>query len=178
MVELSALGQKKNPSGKYQHLIGQESCINCNAGRYSSSIGATSSSTCTECEAGSYSTKEGAVDSNYCTVCIDGFAFRDGSSPIDGNSCLDICPSGSFIEDERVCKSCERWVPILWITAYLSANTKQQKYENTKTQCKVSRPGWSAVLSLVHQRSTKRISNSMHRSLLSWLLYRFRPDVL
>ena len=82
-------------------------CLNCPAGTYSATIGATSNATCQRCPAGSFS----AAGSANCTLCAAGFfaaapgsasctpcpagTYSTASGATSSASCL-ACPAGSY----------------------------------------------------------------------------------
>jgi hypothetical protein len=56
-------------------------CTPCPAGTYSTTIGATSSSTCVQCAVNTYSTTVGAANSSLCLACPDDSTSRPASDP-------------------------------------------------------------------------------------------------
>ena len=77
------------PSGKYSTTVGATSsstCENCLAGRYSSSA---ASSTCTDCAASTYS----VAGSAFCTSCLAGKSAESGGT--SDEICVD-CVSGRY----------------------------------------------------------------------------------
>ena len=84
-------------AGTYS-LAGAGSCTSCNAGTYSNTIGATSSSTCTPCSAGTYSS---AIGSSSCTSCPAGKYSAGGAA-----SCTS-CNAGTYsAAGATSCTSC------------------------------------------------------------------------
>ena len=86
------------PAGRYQDQWGQVSCVECDAGYFNPSIGATS---CQACPAGSFSAITGSVA---CVDCEAGFY-----NPLEGaTSCL-ACAEGTYsnVTGSEVCLACE-----------------------------------------------------------------------
>ncbi|MEZ4760365.1 MAG: T9SS type A sorting domain-containing protein [Flavobacteriales bacterium] len=86
------------PAGRYQDQWGQISCVECDAGYFNPSIGATS---CQACPAGSFSAITGSVA---CVDCEAGFY-----NPLEGaTSCL-ACAEGTYsnVTGSEVCLACE-----------------------------------------------------------------------
>ena len=85
-----------------------QTCTACPAGKYSTTVTATSSLTCIACESGKYSGTVGAVSSATCINCPNGTYF-DGTGGVSIGVCL-ACPSnsssypGSKLREACVCK--------------------------------------------------------------------------
>ena len=90
------------PAGQFS-LVESSACMVCEAGLYSSQIGA---STCQVCSRGTYSTTTGAVGSEACQACVAG-SF---SSALGQSSC-EMCDQGTFSTSagamgSRTCQAC------------------------------------------------------------------------
>ncbi len=59
------------PAGKYGYALtlGAPTCMNCQQGKYSGSVGATSEDTCVWCDAGKYSLSLAATSAEDCVLC-------------------------------------------------------------------------------------------------------------
>ncbi|GMH86623.1 hypothetical protein TrST_g13909 [Triparma strigata] len=111
--------------GSYSTTEGSASCTQCAAGRYSSTVSATSSDTCLACEAGKASSTTGATSESMCLSCEAGTyataasasctsceAGRYSSAPsaTSSDTCLaceaEKASSTSGSTSESTCKSC------------------------------------------------------------------------
>jgi hypothetical protein len=82
------------------------SCLDCIAGKYSATVGATASSTCLTCAAGTYSATAGASSASTCLACPAGKYY----GATGASSCLD-CIAGKYSAAEgatafRMCLDC------------------------------------------------------------------------
>ena len=81
-------------------------CVNCPAGKYSMTVGATNASTCVDCAAGKYSETLGASQPATCLDCAPGsYAPTSGMSsctPCPANS---VSPSGSSLLTSCQCNA-------------------------------------------------------------------------
>jgi hypothetical protein len=76
------------PAGSYANGPG---CVNCESGRYSNAVGATSSATCVGCDRGKYSAAAGASSAATCVDCSAGkYSNATGVS-----ACL-LCGVGKY----------------------------------------------------------------------------------
>jgi hypothetical protein len=89
--------------GRYRNGI---TCTDCNAGKYSNTVGAISISTCTDCEAGKYSNSFGAISISTCTECDAG----KYSNTVGSGSCTD-CDAGKYSSSGSIacCSSGTMW---------------------------------------------------------------------
>ena len=51
------------------YIAGSSVCTSCDAGKYSTTTGATVANSCIDCDAGKYSTTTGATAANSCIDC-------------------------------------------------------------------------------------------------------------
>jgi len=91
----------------YQQSVGQNGCLNCDAGKYSTATGATSDATCQNCNAGKYSTATGATSDATCQNCAAG-RFQGSTGQLSCSTCAlghvstagasscTACPVGTF----------------------------------------------------------------------------------
>jgi len=80
-------------AGTYKNAQGDVACGNCAAGKYSTTLGASSSDTCGNCAAGKYSTTLGASSSDTCLDCIEGKYLE--STGNDADNCIE-CADGKY----------------------------------------------------------------------------------
>ena len=67
-------------------------CVDCAAGKYSSTMGAVSMSVCTDCPCGSWQDQPGSTS---CISCVKGYFMVDGLPPqFTEQNCDNKCPSG------------------------------------------------------------------------------------
>ncbi len=76
-------------------------CLKCSPGTFSSSIGATSSSSCEYCGYGTWSSIEGATSSLSCLACNSG-TFSTVSGASSTSSCIS-CQSGTYSSNVGTC---------------------------------------------------------------------------
>ena len=118
---------KSCPAGYYQDEPGNDDCVKCAVGKYSTTVGATKESTCENCLAGSYQDAKGKTE---CKQCPKG----TWSSTIGASNfltCLN-CSAGKYsttigATEESTCENC--------LIGYYQA-------EPGKTECKECTVGY------------------------------------
>ena len=118
---------KSCPAGYYQDEPGNDDCVKCAVGKYSTTVGATKESTCDNCPAGSYQDAKGKTE---CKQCPKG----TWSSTIGASNfltCLN-CSAGLYsttigATEESTCENC--------LIGYYQA-------EPGKTECKECTAGY------------------------------------
>ena len=94
-------------AGTYQDQTGTSSCIDCVAGKYSTTIAATSSSMCIACGLGTFSTVVGANSSATCSSCPAG-TYQDQTGSTECKDCSAGYYSGTIrASTVDACIGCE-----------------------------------------------------------------------
>ena len=86
--------------GKFSDTTGDEACVGCAAGYWSTVIGSESADDCVPCEAGKASATLAATSAATCTECEAGKLSATGAA-----SCGVDCPSGTYANGD-ICVNC------------------------------------------------------------------------
>tara|TARA_Y100000389_G_C17466548_1_gene526194 strand:- start:512 stop:4432 length:3921 start_codon:yes stop_codon:yes gene_type:complete len=91
-------------AGKFQMSLGFADCLNCPAGTYSTTEGATSDTVCQLCSSVANTASSSIGSGATSCACKRGYVWNTVS-----NAC-DACASGTFMsEEESECQVCKRW---------------------------------------------------------------------
>ena len=102
LVALSLLDQvvasPQCEAGKYRNETGNGGCVTCIGGKFSSVVGANSSSVCTTCPINTYSIEDGSA----CAACPSNSVSGEGSANVTECKCM----AGFTGPDGGACEAC------------------------------------------------------------------------
>lgn len=129
LTDLTAVtvGVDACPAGGYS-LDDAQTCTLCPAGKFSTTVTATSSATCLSCDSGKYSTTTGASSSAACTDCTNG-TYSETVGASLASTCLSCPANASSYPGSKLLQAC--WC----LPGYAGPNGAACSPCNTSTWC-------------------------------------------